>query len=192
MADHEWNSRTKSDLMIEVWEKLDCESVGKEEIEAIETVVRDCFGEGASDAPVVIARLLADEGAVLRHSEILEMDVRRRLNSPYRAMFKNLVRYSTFAEAERSLAELSNLRAKLESVGDREGLKRVRDEAVRARDGASSSAAEEPKGSAAQRFHLEISEWFAIWLHSPELFASWLAARKASASFAEDFGNDGD
>lgn len=35
-----WNSRTKIDLIIEVWEKLDCESVGAREIEAIETVVR--------------------------------------------------------------------------------------------------------------------------------------------------------
>jgi len=178
--------------MIEVWEKLDCESVGEAEIEAIETVVRDCFGDGASDAPMIIARLLADEGAVLRHSEILEMDARRRLNSPYRAMFNNLIRYSTFAEAERSLSELSNLKAKLESIGDREGMKRVRGGAGRARDGARSSAVREPEGSDEQKFYLEIAEWFAIWLHSPELFPSWLAARKASASFAEEFGEDGD
>ena len=34
-----WQSRTKIDLIIEVWEKLDCESVGAAEIEAIEEAV---------------------------------------------------------------------------------------------------------------------------------------------------------
>jgi len=32
-----WLSRNKNDLIIEVWEKLDCENVGAAEIEAIET-----------------------------------------------------------------------------------------------------------------------------------------------------------
>ena len=39
-----WQSKTKNDLIIEVWEKLDCESVGAIEIEAIETVVREKYG----------------------------------------------------------------------------------------------------------------------------------------------------
>ena len=72
-------SRTKLDLIIEVWEKLDCESVGAKEIEAIELVVRDKFGESAVDSPMIIARELADEGAELRHAEILKLDVERRL-----------------------------------------------------------------------------------------------------------------
>ena len=67
-----WLSRTKNDLLIEVWEKLDCESIGASEIEAIETVVRDQYGEAAVESPMVIARLLADEGAELRHSENYE------------------------------------------------------------------------------------------------------------------------
>ena len=35
-----WQAKNKRDLMIEVWEKLDCESVGSTEVEAIEEVVR--------------------------------------------------------------------------------------------------------------------------------------------------------
>ena len=57
-------SRTKTDLIIEVWEKLDCESVGAAEISAIETVVLERFGDGAVESPMIIARILADEGAV--------------------------------------------------------------------------------------------------------------------------------
>ena len=77
-----WNSRTKNDLIIEVWEKLDCESVGAREILAIEEVVREQYGSAAVESPMIIARNLADEGAELRHSEIMELDVERRLESP--------------------------------------------------------------------------------------------------------------
>ncbi len=36
-----WQSRTKIDLVIEVWEKLDCESVGAKEIEAVEWLIKE-------------------------------------------------------------------------------------------------------------------------------------------------------
>ena len=65
-----FTSRTKTDLIIEVWEKLDCESVGAKEIEAIETVVRDRFGYGAVESPMIIARLLALHSASLTLSFI--------------------------------------------------------------------------------------------------------------------------
>ncbi len=188
----DWDSKTKTDLMIEVWEKLDCESVGREEIEAIETVVRDCFGDGAADPPVVIARLLADEGAVLRHSEVLEMDARRRLNSPYAAMFNNLIRLNSFSEAERSLRDLENLRKKFEAEGDGEGLRKIKGAASQARDETLARAAEEAPGTRQQLYFSEVAEWFSIWLRSPQVFGSWLVARKASRSFAEEFAENGE
>ena len=38
-----------------------------------------------------IARLLADEGAELRHSEIMELYVERASDRPYDAAFRNLI-----------------------------------------------------------------------------------------------------
>ena len=55
-----WQSRNKTDLIFEVWEKLDCDSVGAAEIEAIETAVEGRFGKRALESPMVLARLLAD------------------------------------------------------------------------------------------------------------------------------------
>ena len=43
-----------------------------------------------------MARLLADEGAELRHAEIMELDVKRRLESPYDAMFRNILKFADF------------------------------------------------------------------------------------------------
>src|ERR671938_1393739 len=62
MEKREWKARTKHDLMIEVWEHLDCETVGATELETIESVVRERFGEGAVESPDSVERLPADQG----------------------------------------------------------------------------------------------------------------------------------
>ena len=190
MIDHSWSARNKTDLIIEVWEKLDCESVGEKELEAIETVVKEVYGENASDAPMVVARLLADEGAVLRHSEILEMDAARRRNSPYDAMFRNLISLSGFSAAESSLRSLENLRRKLGTDGDKEGLRRVRESAIAARDEARKLSAEAPQTGKDAAYFAEIAEWFSIWLQSPEIFEGWVLLRKRSGPFREAFARD--
>ena len=122
-----WDAKTKQDLIIEVWEKLDCESVGAAEIEAIETVVRDTFGQSAVESPMIIARLLADEGAELRHAEILKLDVERRLESPYDPMFRNILKFSDFNQALNSICQIENLRRKFLKENDKEGLRLVRE-----------------------------------------------------------------
>lgn len=190
MIEHNWSARTKTDLIIEVWEKLDCESVGEKELEAIETVVKEVYGGHAADPPMIVARLLADEGAVLRHSEILEMDAARRLNSPYDAMFRNLISFSSFAAAESSLRSLENLRRKLDADGDREGLRRVKEEAFAARDEAKRLSAGEQRTGEDPAFYTEIAEWFSIWLQSPEIFEGWVRIRKRSEQFREAFAKD--
>ena len=59
-----WNSSTVSDLIIEVWEALDCESVGQFELEEIQKELEGKFGVGGVSSPATIARTVADEGAV--------------------------------------------------------------------------------------------------------------------------------
>src|SRR5215208_1599577 len=98
MKERKWKARTKRDLMIEVWEHLDCESV----------VARERFGEGAVESPASVARLLADEGAELRHAEVLELDAQRRAADPYEAMFRNLLKFADFKQAANSLRNLEN------------------------------------------------------------------------------------
>src|SRR5580765_346799 len=126
-----WHARTKNDLMIEVWEKLDCENVGAAEIESIETVVADQYGPSAVDSPMIIARLLADEGAVLRHSEIMKLYVERASDRPYDAALRGIMKSDDFRTAAASIKNLENLRRKYKSENDKEGLRLVRDAALR-------------------------------------------------------------
>src|SRR5258708_29379327 len=126
-----WQARTKNDLIIEVWEKLDCENVGAAEIEAIETVVADQYGRSAVDSPMVIARLLADEGAQLRHSEIMKLYLARASDQPYDAALRNILKINDLKAPAASIRNLENLRRKYKSENDKEGQRLVRETALR-------------------------------------------------------------
>jgi len=177
-------------LMIEVWEQLDCESVGAAELEEIERVVRDRFGEGAIESPVVVARLLADEGAELRHAEVLELDARQRAADPYEAMFRNVLKFSDFNQAANSIKNLDNLRRQFARKKDDVGLRRVREVALKGKQRAQ-MIARNPKVDDRKRAEkAEIAEWFTLWLQTPEIFQDWLDLRQRSKDFRARFAQD--
>jgi len=182
-----WNARTKNELIIEVWEKLDCESIGEREIEAIETVVSEKLGSSAVESPMIIARLLADEGAELRHAEIMELDVKRRLESPYDAMFRNVLKFSDFKQTLRSLRRLENLRKKFVAEDDREGLRLMREIALKGKQRAQMISKNEKVATDKRAQKAEIAEWFTIWLQSPEVFENWVVLRQNSTDFTKRF-----
>jgi hypothetical protein len=185
-----YKSRTKTDLIIEVWEALDCESVGDREITAIEDAVRERFGNSAVDTPMRIARLLADEGAELRHSAIMTLDVERRLASPYDAMFRNILRFADFKQALISIRQLDNLRRKFLADSDKEGLRLVRETAIKGKNRALMIAGNQKVDEQKREEKGEIAEWFRLWLQSPEIFENWVMLRINSKDFKEKFESD--
>jgi hypothetical protein len=187
MKKQEWKARTKRDLMIEVWEHLDCESVGAKELEEIEQAVRERFGPGAVESPVRVARLLADEGAELRHAEVLEMDAQQRASDPYKAMFRNVLKFSDFSQAANSIRNLENLRRQFERKRDQEGLRRVRETALKGRRRAQMIAGNKSVDERKRAEKAEIAEWFSVWLRQPEIFQDWLDLRQRSAEFRNLF-----
>ena len=174
-------------MIIEVWEKLDCESVGAAEISAIEESLIGHFGDGAVESPMIIARILADEGAELRHAEIMELDVQRRLESPYDAMFRNILRFADFKQTLISIRRLENLRRKFTQENDREGLRLMRETAIKGKRRAQMIANNEKVSEEKRAEKQEIGEWFTIWLQNPEIFENWITLRQNSPDFIERF-----
>jgi len=180
-------SRTKNDLMIEVWEALDCENIGAKEIIAIEKAVRERFGEAAVDSPMVIARLLADEGAELRHSEIMNLYVERNQDTAYDAIFRNILKFETFEQALAAIRNLENVRKKFVAEEDTTGIRLVRETASR---GKRELVATRKPGRHVETDEkkAEIAEWLTIWLQSPEVFENWVGLRIRSNDFIQKFG----
>lgn len=163
--------------MIEVWEKLDCENVGRAEIEAIESVVRDVYGSTAVDSPMQIARLLADEGAELRHSEIMALFIERYEAKPFTAEFRNILKLDSLRKALSSIRRLENLRRKFAGENDKEGLRLIRERTVTAKNALTQTPTDR-----------EMAQWLTIWLQTPEAFETWLSLRKRTDDFRERFG----
>ncbi len=183
-----WKARTKRDLIIEVWEALDCESVGAAELEAIAAAIEERFGAGAIESPAIVARLLADEGAELRHAEVLETDLRWRTADPHEAAFRNVLKFSDFAQAAASIKRLDNLRREFARREDKEGLRRVRETVLTGKRRAEMIAGNAKVDERKRAEKAEIAEWFRIWLQTPEMFDDWLELRQRSADFQERFG----
>ena len=190
MAQKEWKSRTKRELMIEVWEHLDCESVGARELEAVTAAVRERFGDGAVESPTRVARLLADEGAELRHAEVLDLDVRWRTRDPYDAAFRNVLKFSTFEEAAASIRRLDNLRKQFGRNNDKAGLRRVQETVLKGKQRAQMIARNPSVNERKRAEKAEMAEWFTVWLNQPEIFEDWLALRLNSKDFRARFPED--
>lgn len=186
-----WDARTKDELIIEVWEKLDCENVGRSEIEAIEIAVASHFGQAAVESPMLIARLLADEGAELRHAEIMELYVERASDRPYDAALRNILRLGDLRSALSTIRDLENLRRKYRSDGDKNGLRELRETALRGKNEVNEIVSSPKSKEIERQTAVEISQWLSLWLQTPELFESWVAIRQTTAEFRELFGQTG-
>lgn len=183
-----WKARTKNDLIIEIWENLDCESVGAVEIEAIEKAVEGEFGQAAVDSPMVLARLLADEGAELRHSEIMSLYVERASHRPYDAALRNVLRLDDLRSAVSTIRDLENLRKKYQTDNDKEGLRELRETAIRGKRKVNERAESLKTEALERQINIEISQWLSLWMQTPEIFADWVDMRQNTKEFVERFG----
>ena len=190
MAKANWNSRTKHDLIIEVWEDLDCESVGARELEQIQRALREKFGAGAAESPATIARTVADEGAVLRHPEVFAYDVKWREQNLEKWVFRDGLDFSDLSLAFASVVRLEEKRLQLQVDNEATGLKELRDIVVASRKDLLLKARSKIINGGVRGQLQEISQWLTVWLQSPELFSDWLDLRRRSPEFRKKFSED--
>jgi len=187
MAAKSWRASTRRDLIIEVWEALDCESVGARVLEQIHQVLQEKLGEGAMASPAAIARVVADEGAALRHPEVFECDLNWR-EGKLSATANNLD-FSSFATALESFAEVEGRCLSAEQKDDA-ALRRLREVIAGVRQNVLLVARSKVIPDLQRAEAKEISEWLRVWLVAPELFRDWLELRMRAADFQKRFGRD--
>ena len=193
MIGRSWSARNKRDLIIEVWEYLDCESVGGSELEQIQQALSEKFGAGALTSPASIARIVADEGAILRHPELFQCDVNWREQNLKRWDFRQGLNFSDFSSAFASVVKLEEKRLQLQ-IGDEAtgstGLRELRDIVTAARKDSLLQARSKILDSSVREQLKEISEWLTVWLQAPELFSDWLDLRRRSPEYKKRFPED--
>ncbi len=185
MKANRWRARTKNDLIIEVWEALDCETVGGRELKQIQTVVAQKFGAGSVDSPASIARTLADEGAVLRHPEVLILDTEWREREMSELIPPDELRFSSLAEASASIKKLDTLRRNFEQNREPQKLGRLREMTLQFKQDASGMARSKTVERQKRLEAKEIAQWLTVWLQSPDIFEDWLSLRQRSPEFIQ-------
>ncbi len=190
-----WRARTRRDLIIEVWEALDCESVGARELEQIQHALGEKFGAGALESPAAIARVVADEGAALRHPEVFEFDVKWRRQQLEKTSFGDELDFSNLSSAFASVVKLEERRLEFRSeVGDQKSEVRSQNvpQALRAAVAAARAdcllrARSKILDSQPREQAREIAEWLRVWLQAPELFSDWLDLRRRAPEYRAKF-----
>ncbi|HBB86995.1 MAG TPA: hypothetical protein DC047_05215 [Blastocatellia bacterium] len=181
-----WQARTKRDLIIEVWEALDCESVGARELEQIQQALHEGLGAGAIESPAAIARVVADEGAALRHPEVFECDLKWRAGKVTAVADK--LDFSALKSALESFGLVEIQRRGLEQTKDRAGLQQLSEVIAAARQDSLLLARSKVLAQQERAEAKEVSEWLRVWLVAPQLFRDWLELRMRSVEFRKRFG----
>lgn len=184
---NKWQSKTRQDLIIEVWEALDCESVGARELEEIQNALRSEFGEGGAESPASIARAVADEGAVLRHPEVFHCDLKWRQKKLEKGIFQTVLDFSSLSKGFESVVKLEEKRLQLQTAKQTKSLRELREMVVAARKDSLLRARSKIIDEEQREEAKEISHWLTVWLQAPELFSDWLDLRLRSPEFRKKF-----
>lgn len=187
MKPNKWQARTRQELIIEVWEALDCETVGERELLAIQEELRKALGAGAVISPAAIAREVADEGAVLRHPEVLNCDTKWRTQQLAKLIAAEDLDFSNLVAAKASLLKIDELRREAEAESNEPALQRLRELVVGGGKEARLVARSKILPDQERMVAKEIMEWLRVWLQQPELFADWLTLRQRSPEYRKEF-----
>lgn len=197
-ANHSSFESRRREKVVDLWRSLGEPKVGEDELRQIQrSLDKEVATSRGSSSPAVIARILADEGAEMRHPEIIEFDARwreGRIRSEAQR-FRDLEQFSSGTplsrgQAEALISELERLRQRFAGEADREALAELTTFAANTRRAAQLSAKSRTSDSVRQAEQAEIAEWIKIWIQTPNLFADWLALRKSSPEFRAQFGSD--
>jgi hypothetical protein len=172
--------KTKKEIVLEIYDREAMGEVTAREIAIINRGLVEEFGEGGAMAPAEIARLLVDEELPVRFEQVFRMAT---VIEKYETLFEGLALNKSLAEAEESLRKVDELYRKFKRLGDRTGERFARQTAERAKRNAA-KLSESSRLSASERAEQqEISNWFIIWLQTPDIFTQWLELRKASPGY---------
>ena len=181
-------------LIIQLWEEAGRPPVDGDLLDTIRARWLQELSSHDSIGPAAIARVLADEGAELKHPEVIEadaawrqaiLDVSVRESDPAELLAAEVM---TLAAAETFMGRLEDFRVRYERIADKQGVAQVRSIAAEARRLAEAIASNRSTDRSMRTEQSEIAEWLKLWLQTPALFKDWLELRKESDEFRWRFG----
>jgi len=197
MDDSQRQPGSKQAFIVAEWHRLGGKAIGRKELRKIQRALHEKFGEGGVESPAKLARVLADEGAELRHPEVIEFDAewREKKIEKEPTKFSGLERFLNakpmrLDEAESLIKKLEQTRQSSEHKEDVLNMQRLLDIAINARRAAELLANDSTLKQTQRKEQKEIAQWLAVWLQTPNIFDDWLDLRRRSPDFRKKFSTE--
>src|SRR5947208_7971742 len=121
---------SKQEFIVAQWLRLGGKAIGRRELRRIQRALHEKFGEGGVESPATIARVLADEGAQLRHPEVIEFDARWReariINNANALEITNSEKPWRLKQAVTVIKKLEKLRLRFEQTNEVSAMRGLR------------------------------------------------------------------
>jgi hypothetical protein len=188
-------SRDQREAIVRLWHESGEPPIDARVLRLIEEQVSAEFGGDCVISPAAIARMLADEGAELRHPDLIEFDADWR-QSQILAQTEDFAELEEFinagpmglAQLEDFITRLEALRQKFSRESETTRLAQVTSLAVQARQLAQAAVRNRDGQQSMRDEQTEAVEWLKVWLQTPNLFSDWLELRQRSEEFRRKFG----
>jgi len=173
--------KSKKALILETAREINAQKWTPAEIEQLRRRLISEHGEQAKANPEYIEDVLKDAGY-----RVL-LSLRDEAEEQYEEEFEDLLHFSTVQDAEVSIMRLDELMRKFRGRGEAAAVERVLDVARLGKRRAEMIARNRKVEKKKRIEKEEISNWFRIWLETPDAFFDWLDMRKQSTEFRATF-----
>jgi hypothetical protein len=174
-------SPTKKAMILEAADQLGVQKFTPAEVEQIRRRLTAQLGADGKTSADYVMSVLEESGLRVVWS------TRSDTEGKYEEEFADLLHFSTLEEAEMCLIRLDELLRKFSVDGETAAAERVREVGRLGRRRAEMIAHNHKVDAAKRAEKLEIAQWFAIWLETPDAFFDWLEVRKQSPEFKKNF-----
>lgn len=175
---------SKKDLILAAARELDSPRFTPAEIEQIRRQLIAQLGEAGKTSADYIVSVLEEAGMRV------VLSTRSDTEGKYEEEFADLLHFSTLEDAEMCLVRLDELLRKFIVEGEQPAAERVREVARLGRRRAEMIARNHKVDAKKRAEKQEVSQWFAIWLATPDAFFDWLEVRKQSPDYQARFATD--
>jgi hypothetical protein len=173
--------KTKKAMILETARKIGAEKWTPAEIDQLRRKLIAEHGEEGRTGADYVADVLKSAGLKVNLSQLEEVE------DQFEEEFEDLLHFKTLSDAEVSLMRLDELWRRFQAHGEKAAAGRVLDVARLGKRRAEMIARNHKVEPRKRQEKEEISNWFRIWLETPDAFFDWLDVRKQSPEFHAKF-----
>jgi len=173
--------KTKKAMILETAREIGAEKWTPAEIDQLRRKLIAEHGEEGKTGADYVADVLKDAGLKVNLSQLEEVE------DQFEEEFEDLLHFKTLNDAEVSLMRLDELLRRFQAHGEKAAAGRVLEVARMGKRRAEMIARNHKVEPYKRQEKEEISNWFRIWLETPDAFFDWLDVRKQSPEFREKF-----